>query len=356
MRSVPALLVAMGIAALVALGVEGCSVSIESSQGTGGGQGTSSAVVSSGGDVTSTSAATGNGGSGGGSGGAGVGGGAGLAASCENDAGCGPGLTCLTDTIDDPVFGGGPAGGFCTAVCSADADCAALGGVCLQIDPGQSGRCTLPCTIGPAITSVASLFDPLDPTKCLGREDLRCGKATGDTGKCLPTCGEDAQCHDGRSCDPRLAVCVSKPHTGDAIGAACDPNATDSTCAGLCVGFNSGVAMCSSRCVLGGEKLDTADCGGAEQGLCAFRPAANGAGDAGYCSPSCAAQNDCQTPNFWCFDIAGVSDQTQRGSCFAAAPCPAGQADCVAANDANFTCTDTPYGAYCLDPAFPVGP
>jgi hypothetical protein len=349
-RSVLALLASVGIAAL---GVDGCSISIETSVGTGG-QGTSSAVVSSGGDATGTSVATGSGG--GSDADAGVGGGAGLAAACTSDATCGFGLTCLTDTIDDPVFGGGPAGGFCTAACSGDADCASLGGVCLQIDPGQSGRCTLPCTIGPAINSVASLFDPLDPTKCLGREDLRCGKATGDIGKCLPTCGEDAQCHDGRSCDPRLAVCVSKPSTGDAIGSTCDPMATDTSCAGLCVGFNSGVAMCSSRCVLGGEKLQTSDCGGPAHGICAFRPAANGPGDAGYCSPSCGAQSDCQTPNFWCFDIAGVSEQTHRGYCFAAASCPNGQADCVAANDANFTCTATPYGAFCLDPAFPVGP
>ena len=147
-----------------------------------------------------------------------------------------------------------------------------------------------------------------------------------------------------------------KASIGDASGAHCNPSATTTTCAGLCIGFNSGVAMCSSRCVLGGEKLKTDDCGGPAHGLCAFHPAAVGAGDAGFCSPSCGAQSDCQTPSFWCFNVSGISDQVHRGYCFAAAPCPNGQADCVAANDANFTCTPTPSGPFCLDPAFPVGP
>lgn len=347
MRSVLALLVSTGIGAT---GV-GCSISIETPTGTGG-QSSSWAVVSSGTDVGSTSGTSSSAGTGTGGGY----GGAGLAAACASDAGCGAGLTCLTDTIDDPIFGGGPAGGFCTMACSADADCAAQGGVCLQIAPGQSGRCTLPCTVGPAITSVAALFDALDPGKCLGREDLRCGMSSGGTGRCLPTCGEDAQCHGGRACDPRLAVCVDKPSTGDAIGAHCDPNASVTSCAGDCIGFNSGVAMCSSHCVLGGDKLTSADCGGPALGVCAFRPTGSGAGDGGFCTPSCGAQSDCQTPNFWCFNLSGVSDQVNRGYCFAAAPCPNGQADCVAASDANFTCTMTPDGPFCLDPAFPVGP
>lgn len=351
-RTVLALLVSTGLAAN---GAEGCSAAVDTTSGTGG-AGSSSVVISSGGGAVGPTGPSGTGAFVTSSGSSGVGGGAGLAAACASDADCGGGLTCLTDTVNDPIFGGGPAGGFCTLACGGDGDCAAQGGVCLQIDPGQPGRCTLGCAIGPAITSVAGLFDALDPKKCRGREDLRCGKPAGNTGRCLPTCGEDAQCHGGRACDPRLAVCVDKPSTGDPSGALCDPSATATTCAGLCIGFTSGVAMCSSHCVLGGEKLLTADCGGPQHGLCAFRPTANGAGDAGFCSPSCGAQSDCQTPSFWCFDVSGVSDQVHRGYCFAAAPCPKGQADCVAANDANFTCTQTPSGPFCLDPAFPVGP
>ena len=341
-RRVSALLISLGAGAI---GVIGCSISIESTSGAGGGGSTTAVVASAGsGYVTATGTSSGSG----------AGGGAGLGAACASDGQCGDGLTCLLDTTNDPIFGGGPAGGFCTHVCSADTDCLEPDAVCLQIDPGQSGRCTLSCDVGPAFQSVADLFDPLDPTKCRGREDLRCGNATGDTGMCLPTCGDDTQCHNGRVCDPRLAVCVDKPSGGDPLGASCDPGAATDTCAGLCVGFNSGVAMCSSHCVLGGEALHTSDCGGPEHGLCAFRPAADGAGDAGFCTPSCTAQTDCQMPSFWCFGVSGLSEQVGRGYCFAAAPCPGGQADCIAADDANFTCTPTPSGPFCLDPAFPL--
>ena len=280
--------------------------------------------------------------------------GTGVGSACKVDPQCAPGLTCLPDTAADPIFGGGPAGGFCTAACSGDLDCATFGGVCFQLDPTQPGRCTLACTIGPPIGGVADYFAALSGDKCLGREDLRCGKAKEGVGLCLPTCGSDAQC-PGRACDPRLAVCVDHPSDGLPAGAACDPMGTTLECGGLCIGFDNGAAMCASPCVLGGAKSDTADCGGAQRGFCAFGPAPNGPGDMGFCTPSCAAHADCQTPSFWCFGVPGLSDTSGKGYCFGSTPCPGGQADCDAAGQTEAACTSTPEGAFCLDPAYPIG-
>ena len=161
-----------------------------------------------------------------------------VAAACASSADCGPGLSCIKDTDNDPVFGGGPAGGFCTAVCSSDADCPYADDVCLQLDPSQPGRCTLACTPGPAIQQVSDLFQPLDPLKCNGRADLRCNGVTGGSGVCLPTCGDDAQCEGGRACDPRLSVCVDQPNPGLPTGDICSVNASPTPCAGVCVGFS----------------------------------------------------------------------------------------------------------------------
>lgn len=279
----------------------------------------------------------------------------GIASACASDGDCRYGLTCLLDTASDPIFGGGPAGGFCTAVCAGDIDCAPHGGVCYQVDAAQPGRCTLACTIGPPITDIAGNFDPLLGSKCLGREDVRCGKPKEGIGVCLPTCGADAQCHGGRACDPRLAVCVDHVNDGLPTGAACDPTASTEECGGLCIGFDNGSSMCSSPCVLGGEATSTSDCGGPERGFCAFGPAPNGLGDVGYCTPSCEDHAGCQTPSFWCFGVPGLSETSQKGYCFGATACPNGQDDCVAAGLSDITCTTTPDGAFCLDPAYPLG-
>jgi hypothetical protein len=271
-----------------------------------------------------------------------------LGDTCDDDASCQVGLVCVKDTDNDPIFGGGPARGFCTAVCDTDADCPAPEGVCLKAGDGMPGRCSRACTLGPALVD---LDDPLDTGKCLGREDVRCAQAKIGAA-CAPTCGSDAQCNGGRVCDPQRRVCVDVPHGGLPPGAACDQN--NDECAGLCIGFKSGDTMCSSPCVLGGELLSTDDCGGPEEGLCVFRPAANGAGDYGFCTPSCSAHDECQGPAFWCFGLAGVSEVVQRGYCFGASPCPGGQPDCDAKG--GWTCTDTAYGKFCLDPSYPFTP
>lgn len=335
------LLISIGIAAIGSVG--SCSVQRNTGAGGYGGFGGFGGRTST---TTGSSTTTGMGG-------ASIG--DKIAAACASDAECGPGLSCLADTTNDPIFGGGPAGGFCTRTCNSNNDCPEPGATCFQIDTTQAGRCTLSCKVGPPVADIAGLFADLDPSKCRGREDLRCGKAKDSVGVCLPTCGSDAQCHGGRVCDPRSAVCVDQANEGLPTGAACDPTTPLSACGGICAGFDNGAAMCSSPCVLGGEKLDTTDCGGVENGFCAFRLAAYGVGDIGHCTPSCNVQSDCQNPSFWCFDVPGLSEQSQRGYCFAAIACAGGQDDCTAGGAPDDVCTDTPFGPRCLDPDHPLG-
>jgi hypothetical protein len=283
-----------------------------------------------------------------------------LANPCMSDSDCGGDLGCTKDSASDPVFGGGPAGGYCTQSCSTDSDCPGSDSACLSGGSGMPGTCVLTCTIGP---SLQFLNDPLDPSKCRGRNDLRCVGLTSGSTVCMPTCGEDSQCPTGRVCDPRTAVCVDKANvsTGKPDGAKCDPMATTPDCAGICVSFDSGETTCSRNCVLGGDQndpQDTPNCGGVTSGLCVYRPSANGAGDFGFCAPACTAQDQCQNPAFWCFPVGGLTDPDptkgiQNGFCFGATPCPNGDADCASAKGTS--CTSTKDGPFCLNPMFPLG-
>ncbi len=261
-------------------------------------------------------------------------------------------LLHIFPTSLDPVFGGGAAGGFCTALCSTDGDCLSGGGVCYTALPGQPGRCTLSCEVGPALTGFVAT---LSPAKCLGRSDLRCVKVAEGVDECLPTCSGDDQCPD-RVCDPETAVCVCPPedttcadqtHAGAPTGTPCDPSMVGA-CAGECIVFDQGYGMCSRPCVLGGASSD--ECGGPENGLCAFHPDANGAGDTGYCTSACTMPSDCLNPRFGCFTVPTLTDQSKKGYCFAAASCSHLPGDCHA--HPGYVCTDTPSGPLCLDPAF----
>jgi hypothetical protein len=270
-----------------------------------------------------------------------------LGFACSVNANCGAGLKCLTSTASINAFGGGgPANGYCSKDCSTDSECPS-GSVC-YIGPGQSvGVCLLSCDVGPQLSSIDEL---LDPNKCNGREDVRCGPLYGATFGCLPTCGRNDQCTAGRVCDPRTALCVNAPSTGLPMGDQCDPMASTPECAGVCVSFGGGTTSCSSPCVLGGDFSDptaVADCGGLDKGLCAFAVSGNGAGDYAYCAEACKTQDSCQNPSFWCADV-GLPDS---GYCFGASACPNGQFDCTNPN----TCTQTKYGPFCLDAKYPLG-
>ncbi|MBL9027370.1 MAG: hypothetical protein JNL21_34585 [Myxococcales bacterium] len=267
---------------------------------------------------------------------------------CLDDGDCGMDGRCLQPDEDIEQLGlGGPADGYCTKACTTSSECPG-NGLCFTDANDENGICLLGCEIGPPLEFID---DPLLEDKCQQREDLRCVD-TNDGAVCLPTCGSDAQCPAGRSCDPQLAICVDTPNTGLESGELCDPMADPPECAGVCVNFGTDPgappAYCSNRCVLGGE-LDSFDCGGLDQGVCVFRPSGYGAGDQGFCSPACSVQSDCANPGWWCFS----NNFAPNGFCFTATPCPGGQGDCDPMSGDE--CTQTIHGPFCLDPVIPLG-
>jgi hypothetical protein len=211
------------------------------------------------------------------------------------------------------------------------------------------------------------LNDPLSPNKCQGRDDVRCLSLSSSLDACVPTCGKDSQCPTGEVCDPRLAVCVTPANvsTGLPNGSTCDPSSATPDCAGICVTFTASdagapVTECSNPCVLGVASGTTIamdpNCGGDHNGLCAYYPGNNGAGDFGFCAPACNYQSDCQNPAFWCIPIGGLTGtgtgMISNGFCLGATACPNGASDC--SSEMGTTCTTTPDGPFCLSSMFPL--
>jgi hypothetical protein len=284
-----------------------------------------------------------------------------LGSACKADSDCvtasnGKAETakCAVAEKDDPVFGGGPAEGYCTQTCQKSGDCPGTGSICLKPQGATEGRCLLGCEIGPPLNS---LFDPLDDTKCHGRENVRCQRLTaGDV--CVPTCGNDAECGAGRACDLGAGVCVAMATVGKPLGAECDPMAAQEECStGLCVGgLSNGKGFCSGFCTLGGS-TSYGECGGTDKGLCLITPAVqncpadqlcSGAGDYGFCSNNCDSHDDCPNPDLWCRTILGA------GRCFFTLECTMnGQPDC--SKLMGTTCTDVGGGKkFCLEPKYPL--
>ncbi len=319
------------VAAGLVSGFAGCAVKHSATQGAGGATAASASVVA----VTvagpmSASSTTGGGSSK-------------LGNACAADGDCDPGMRCVTAKDNDPVLGGGAVNGYCTKDCLADGDCAKLGvdSPCITPNGASKGECFLGCTTGPALTYID---DPLEATKCHGREDLRCSPVNQSASfACLPVCGRDSQCA-GRKCDPRTGSCVDTPHTGAANGTKCDPNVKPDACAGFCQGFSGGSGsfnICATACVLGGP-LDGDDCGGLTNGLCIYSPSKYGAGDFGRCARTCKTQDDCYNPNTWC---RGESYAMGFGYCLFTSACTS-DADC---KTKGTVCATTKLGKFCLD-------
>jgi hypothetical protein len=225
-----------------------------------------------------------------------------------------------------------------------DSDCPGQGSTCFDGGTGVK-ECLLGCIFGdPALMY---LDDDLDPNKCHGRDDLRCQGLQDGSEVCLPTCGSDDQC-DGRSCDPRFAVCVDTPNTGKGLGEKCDTMAMMTDCAGTCIGITGGKSMCTSPCAMGGSATDTFDCGGPDKGVCLYSPSGTGVGDVGFCAQSCTIQDQCQLPDFACFNI----NLPNNGVCLDTKAC-AKDADC--AMEPNGACIDTNLGKRCMSVDYPLG-
>jgi len=268
-----------------------------------------------------------------------------LGLECAADADCGMDGKCIQVSDSDNLIGGGAAGGYCTKLCSSDADCPGQGSTCVD-DGNGNGECFQGCVFG--TPELSSLADELDPDKCHGREDVTCRQLQSGAEVCVPTCGSDSQC-DGRSCDPRFGVCVDTPTPGKALGEKCDTEAMMTDCAGICIGITGGKSMCTSPCGMAGAVLESLDCGGVGVGFCLYSVAGTGVGDMGYCAQSCTAQDGCQLPDFACFNL-GLPD---NGICLDTEACST-DADCGNYPQGS-ACVDTTVGKRCMSPEYPLG-
>jgi hypothetical protein len=234
-----------------------------------------------------------------------------LGKACTAATDCTGGLTCLKAT-DKIIYGTeGPANGYCTKTCAADADCTASGGICLNVSSTGAtavNYCFQTCTFG----------GPMGTSKCHGRMDVGCvtiqaadattTPATPQVDICYPVCSQDSDCPAGRKCDLGSSQCADTAPTGDPLGAHCvsDPDAGTSNCAGGCLPIGSAAggtaiaaSVCSMSCVVGnlnacnwvgaGVSLS----GGGTHGVCGLAASNAQAGDLGYCVQLCDAVADC---------------------------------------------------------------
>ena len=240
-----------------------------------------------------------------------------LGAACAVDGDCDQGLRCIT--VDSHELSGrGAAGGICTRDCASDNDCAAWpprGTNFVSTCESFGGRklCFEPCQVG----------SPYD-FNCHLREDLACrsfGKVFSETtqlGSCVPLCTSDGQCA-GRHCNPALGLCQDDPVVGDPVGASCDPQASEPTCAGFCDTSQAGdgdvgsaPGTCSALCVVNGPF----GCGWASEGtpdaFCSWggrlKP-----GDQSLCVQLCDCDADCRNPRLVCG--LGASAYGRAGRC-----------------------------------------
>ena len=244
---------------------------------------------------------------------------------CAADADCGEGLQCFTEK-SNAMFGGGPAGGYCTLPCTASSTCTAIdaNSDCIGMTGTQS-VCLRTCR-NQDPTSLAE-------NKCLTRPDVVClsevalGQAnfTGarQPGWCFPQCGSDEDC-PGRLCDLQRGVCVDTPPAGLALGERCDNRGQ---CAGgLCVQATEGEQFCSAPCVVGqpvgcgyGPSATKRDAGCLGPRFGGFL-SSEGIGDTGFCAEFCDVDADCTqaaSRGWVCVLSDGVRERFGRGgSCF----------------------------------------
>jgi len=247
---------------------------------------------------------------------------------CTTAAQCGAGLTCLTPDSDPFGFGGGPAGGYCSAPCTRDTDCPDPGSQCLGSAAGRT-FCLRGCAVGEA-------------NQCGGRATLACRiPQNGTQGFCQPQCNSDADCGE-RACDAATGLCV------EAAPAPVPECTTDAQCGAgrICL---PQLGVCAAA-PTPPECVEDADCGGeqicdVEAGECVDAPCLEDADcepqicdtEAGQCvdAPvSCVEDTECG---------AQVCDAA-LGECVDPAPDCTSDADCGAqlCNTVAGVCIDAP--------------
>jgi hypothetical protein len=199
--------------------------------------------------------------------------------SCSVNFDCVPGLTCFTTLGRSTAGFESVAGGYCSALCAGDGDCATVGAgsFCYKGIYGiPTGFCTEPC--------VAS--DP-EAEKCHGRTDLVCYANAGEVGSCNPTCGSDLECGNA-FCGFGTGQCRSTTLDpgGAQVGGAC-PAGEPVTCDGFCVSETDQNGICTGPCRLGSA------CGNDPAARCVPSDPALRRGDFGLCEHACTTSADC---------------------------------------------------------------
>ncbi len=279
-----------------------------------------------------------------------------LGQACVNDGQCvdtkTPGLTCVT-AKDTSLGDGAPPKGLCTAECASDDECTAFGAgaICYPFDPtATSGYCVEGCSFG----------EPeLGTLKCHDRPEFACNPAllqpttsscddTADCGEgelctegtcavvvpaCLPSCRGDIDCDDGMYCDQSFlsGVCVTKKPTGKALGEPCTiPGPNDPAEPDECLGFcqadsaTGNKGHCSATCGIGFEcayNSGTNKFDGACLYASVLTAETGGAGDFGFCTPTCNCTDECNDPRLFCqlLDQGALpADFKGPGLCFGA--------------------------------------
>ena len=252
---------------------------------------------------------------------------------CKADAECGAGLRCFTESSNS-LFGGGPAGGYCTTECVGTDTCTAIDvqSDCIGV-PGTQTVCLRTCRSQDP-TSLAE-------NKCLTRTDVVCKSEVAlnmamfsgarQRGWCFPQCGSDEDC-PGRVCDLNRGLCVNTPPAGLPLGDHCE---NTSECAGgLCIAVSPGEQFCSAPCIVDqpvgcgdGPSVTTRN-GGCLGALYSGILSSEGAGDVGFCAELCDVDADCvqATSHGW----VCIKSETNRarfgreGVCFPPEPSDGG--------------------------------
>jgi hypothetical protein len=224
-----------------------------------------------------------------------------VGAACESDADCQGGATCMRGDSNDFTGQGGPAGGYCTFACAGSEDCTSRDpqSECIPLGPDGSLFCARTCL---------SKQPDVGEGKCLNRTNVVClSEVAGNavplaaerqSGLCIPFCGSDEECPEGRHCHRQGGFCTDFVAPGAPVGSAC---AIDADCEGsACEDRDNGVGTCTAQCVLGslsgcgyGRDAEVRDAACVVPVVAAGR-FSEGPGDLGLCLELCDEAADCQ--------------------------------------------------------------
>jgi hypothetical protein len=231
---------------------------------------------------------------------------------CTADADCpvGPAgetpLTCITSSQTTGFESGSPQGGYCSFVCQATAQCAA-------IDPLSA------CGLIDSVTGDGVCISLCQPgagqVKCDPDRAQACISITQDdsVGGCFPMCQSDAACGAGKFCDLGrgvFGVCTTTAPVGGDVGAPCTADTEGTDCkSGICLTLTDDAdapigSFCSAGCTFGlraGCGFDDSNATPRDAFCLQPQDGTNGdLGDLGICFEMCDTDADCAQQGWQC--------------------------------------------------------